>query len=196
MEDHTDTRPDTSGDWVTIKEAALTFADHGLPRNERSVRRYCKRGDIECHKTENQQHQPQWWISQPSLMLFIEQELSLPGQDRLEPVVSGSGQLEIAKPGSTDDAMDISGDSRTEPEPPDKYLAQLESENKLLRSQLDVKDGQIHELTSRAKETNVLIHGLQNLVMALQPPASSGIEHDTTTEGDNSFPENRNQDVQ
>ena len=129
-------------------------------------------------------------------MLFIEQELSLPGQDRLEPDVSGSGQLEIAKPGSKDDAMDISGDSRTEPEPPDKYLAQLESENKLLRSQLDVKDGQIHELTSRAKETNVLIHGLQNLVMALQPPASSGIEHDTTTEGDNSFSENRDQDVQ
>ncbi len=196
MEDHTDTRPDTSGDWVTIKEAALTFADHGLPRNERSVRRYCKRGDIECTKTENQQHQPQWWISQPSLMLFIEQELSLPGQDRPEPDTSGSGRLEIVKLGSTDDAMDISGDSRTEPEPPDKYLAQLESENKLLRSQLDVKDGQIHELTSRAKETNVLIHGLQNLVMALQPPASSGIEHDTTTEGDNSFPDNRDQDVQ
>ena len=90
----------------------------------------------------------------------------------------------------------MSGDSRTEPALPDKYIAQLESENKLLRSQLDVKDGQIHELTSRAKETNILIHGLQNLVMALQPPASSGFEHDTAREGDNPFSENQEHDVQ
>jgi hypothetical protein len=196
MEDYTDKGPDTSGNWVTIKQATLTFADQGLPRNERSVRRYCKRGDIECTKTENQQHQPQWWISQPSLVLFIEQELSLPGQDRSEPDVSGSGQLAISNPASPDDAMDMSGENRTEPDLSDKYTAQLESENQLLRSQLDVKDGQIHELTSRAKETNVLIHGLQNLVMALQPPTSSGDDRNTSREGDNPFSENQDQDVQ
>lgn len=49
----------------------------------------------------------------------------------------------------------------------DKYLSLLERENEFLRSQIDVKDKQIGELTERNRETNVLVGGLQNLIRPL-----------------------------
>lgn len=42
-----------------------------------------------------------------------------------------------------------------------QYVERLEGENKFLRKQIDVKDGQIKDLTERARETNHLIAGLQ-----------------------------------
>ena len=49
----------------------------------------------------------------------------------------------------------------------DRYVARLESDNDFLRGQMEVKDGQIKELTERARETNVLIAGLQKMLSPL-----------------------------
>jgi hypothetical protein len=67
------------------------------------------------------------------------------------------------------------------PPPPDEddpYVQQLEKrlEEKddmigLLKGQLVAKDQQIGEMTERARETNFLIKGLQELVLRLQPGA-------------------------
>jgi hypothetical protein len=46
-----------------------------------------------------------------------------------------------------------------------RYVARLEGENDFLRTQMTVKDNQIKELTERARETNVLIAGLQKLFL-------------------------------
>jgi hypothetical protein len=48
-----------------------------------------------------------------------------------------------------------------------RYVARLEGDVDFLRSQMDVKDGQIKELTERARETNVLIAGLQKMLTPL-----------------------------
>src|SRR5438067_510286 len=56
-----------------------------------------------------------------------------------------------------------------------RYVARLEGENEFLRNQIGVKDKQIGELTERARETNVLIAGLQKM---LSPLLSAPRDHD------------------
>ena len=46
-------------------------------------------------------------------------------------------------------------------------VSRLESENSFLREQIGVKDIQIKDLTERARETNLLIHGLQTMLSPL-----------------------------
>ena len=48
-----------------------------------------------------------------------------------------------------------------------RYVAALERENEFLRGQIAVKDEQIKEQTARARETNILIDGLQRLLAPL-----------------------------
>lgn len=48
-----------------------------------------------------------------------------------------------------------------------RYVERVESENEFLRGQIGVKDGQIKELTERARETNILIGGLQKMLSPL-----------------------------
>jgi len=57
----------------------------------------------------------------------------------------------------------------------DRYVSRLESENEFLRGQVSVKDGQIKDLTERARETNHLIGGLQRM---LSPLLGSSERHD------------------
>jgi hypothetical protein len=52
----------------------------------------------------------------------------------------------------------------------DRYIQKLESENEFLRGQIGVTDGQINELTERARETNVLIAALQKMLTPLLGP--------------------------
>ncbi len=49
----------------------------------------------------------------------------------------------------------------------DRYVAHLEKENEFLREQMGVKDTQIKEMTERARETNILIGGLQKMLSPL-----------------------------
>jgi hypothetical protein len=48
-----------------------------------------------------------------------------------------------------------------------EYVSRLEGENVFLRQQINVKDEQIKDLTERARETNVLIAGLQKMLTPL-----------------------------
>jgi hypothetical protein len=48
-----------------------------------------------------------------------------------------------------------------------RYVARLEGDIDFLRDQMDVKDNQIKEMTERARETNVLIAGLQRMLTPL-----------------------------
>ena len=57
-----------------------------------------------------------------------------------------------------------------------RYVARLESDIEFLRTQIDVKDSQIKDLTERARETNHLIGGLQHM---LSPLLGSSERRDT-----------------
>ena len=77
--------PDVSGqdmpeqfiNWITVQDASLLFTEAGLPRNKRSIRRYCERGDLECKKAENTLHQPQYFIDMASVVAYIDQQRTL-----------------------------------------------------------------------------------------------------------------------
>jgi hypothetical protein len=166
--------PDLSGDdWISVKDALIAFAAAGLPRNERSVRRYCRRGDLVCHRTENAQHQPQWRVSHTSLQLFLDQERSLSGPRRTRPDAVGHDSAEHEQPTPAEIAGDASGHARTGPEASGR-TDMLE----FLIAQIGEKDTQINALLERDRETNILVQGLQRLVLALQMPNASEQERD------------------
>ena len=109
--------------WITVRDAALLFTEAGLPRNKRSIRRYCERGDLECKKTENALHQPQYFIDAASVVAYIEQQRTL-----MSSSVDTSGAV-LTEPdnaghdrGLDDGGQDIadtqyqSGDDRTLPD--------------------------------------------------------------------------------
>jgi hypothetical protein len=92
------------------------------PRNKRSIRRYCERGDLDCKKTENALHQPQYFIDAESLEAYIGQQRTLmassadlSGAVLTEPDSAGhdhgldGGGQEVA------DTHNQSGDDRTLP---------------------------------------------------------------------------------
>ena len=58
-------------------------------------------------------------------------------------------------------------DQRRQSATEDRYVAALERENEFLRGQIAVKDEQIKEQTARARETNILIDGLQRMLAPL-----------------------------
>jgi hypothetical protein len=123
--------PDTSGSaledivihWITVQDASLLFAEAGIPRNKRSIRRYCERGDLECKKTENALHQPQYFIDAASVVAYIEQQRTLmssradvSGAVLTEP--DNAGKTHGLDAGGQDiaDTQNRSGDDRTLPD--------------------------------------------------------------------------------
>ena len=62
---------------ISVSEVARLLSEAGLPRNKRTIRRYCERGDLECRKTENALHQPQYFIDPKSVEVYIAQQKSL-----------------------------------------------------------------------------------------------------------------------
>ena len=122
--------PDTSGhdsplgtvQWIAVTDVADLFAEAKMPRNSRTIRRYCVRGDLECQKTENALHQPQYFISKASVETYIEQQRTLlagrpdvSGQAQPEPDISGQVPVENAEALGLPDHADRSGQVRTEP---------------------------------------------------------------------------------
>jgi hypothetical protein len=60
-----------------------------------------------------------------------------------------------------------STDELRQPATEERYVALLESENEFLRGQIAVKDEQTKGQTARARETNILIDGLQKMLAPL-----------------------------
>lgn len=74
---------------------------------------------------------------------------------------------------------DWSGGVATTPTSDDRYMLSLENQVEFLRGQIEVKDKQIGELTERARETNHLVAGLQNLLRpSLNKPGKESPSHD------------------
>lgn len=106
--------------WITVQDASLLLSEAGLPRNKRSIRRYCERGDLECKKTENALHQPQYFIDAASVVAYIEQQRTLmsssmdaSGAVLTEPDNAGHGRGLDDGGRDVADTQNLSGDERT-----------------------------------------------------------------------------------
>lgn len=62
----------------------------------------------------------------------------------------------------------------------DRLIEQLQGENNFLRDEIRIKNDQLKDATERSKETNILIHGLQNLVMKFTGQLPGGRDIDPT----------------
>jgi len=165
------TSPDTNYT-MTIDDALALYERAGLPRTPRTVQRYCAKEHLDCRRIETS-YGEKFLITPASVakhIAYIEEvRQATTGRDLSRLVAT-----------SRDNAQPLQGEERqpaTSPDEPrqdaaetaavSRYVARLEGENEFLRSQVTVKDGQIKELTERARETNHLIAGLQKMLTPL-----------------------------
>jgi len=169
---------------LSIDDALLRYEHAGYPRTPRSVQRYCAKGHLDCLRQETM-FGDKFMITPQSVARHIAQIHELASATNRDEtrhvatdVAAASPPISAATPPpqATTTSPDQPRHVATGPAPlvaadaDVRYVKQLERENDFLRDQVQRKDTQIGELTERAKETNFLIKGLQDLVLRLQPP--------------------------
>jgi len=163
---------------LSVEEALAFYEAAGLPRNLRSVQRYCANGSLDAHLIETP-------FGQKFLITLASVDRHIAYIKEVRPVATGrdlSRQAATAvarenkdenQTGEATTGSDMPRQAATagEVSPPVaadvRVIGLLESENQFLREQITVKDGQIKEMTERARETNHLIAGLQRLLPML-----------------------------
>jgi hypothetical protein len=152
---------------LSIDEAAARYEHAGHPRTLRSIQRYCAKGHLDCRRIETSFGE-KFLIAPASIakhIAYIEEvKPATTIRDTSRPVAASSDTIDNHEgPQKEATSSDPSRQAAT------GYVPQLISENNFLRKQIGVKDEQIKDLTERARETNILIQGLQNLVLQLNP---------------------------
>jgi hypothetical protein len=176
-------RPRATRYTLSLDETALRFTEAELPRNIRSLQRYCAAGRLDCIKEETVSGLA-YFVDPDSVEHAITQLAQLHGitDEVRHATIVHDMSLHVAsedQPRMLDDtprpsAANRDNDApeiqeRQSPPQPDvsQYVARLESENVFLRDQIGVKDTQIAALLERDKETNFLIRGLQTMLSPL-----------------------------
>ena len=160
---------------LPIEEVAKRYEQAGHPRTIRTLQRYCKSGHLDALKKPT-------LLGDMYLVTAQSVERHLAQIDEMERTIvvatgrDGSRSVAtsvVLENGDGDPQQTSASPSdqsrRVAAETPDtsRYVARIESENEFLRTQVVVKDTQIKDLTDRARETNVLIQGLQNMLKPL-----------------------------
>lgn len=180
---HDRAAPDMSGH-LTIDEARAVLFNHGITRNERSVRRYCSRGDLICTKIDTVNGQRQYVINRPSLDIYITQQLQLldtstrtlpasAGRVRTVPALSDGDRGSEGSAGALGGGNELLELLR-------EQLAHAKEQIAKKDEQIDRKDQQITSMLERDRETNVLIKELQGMLrlQAPQPDMSGAVRGD------------------
>jgi hypothetical protein len=154
---------------LSIEQTAELYAKAGHPRTIRAIQKYCALEKLDCHKIETETGE-KYLVAPYSVerhITYINEirtvatnrdqtrtDASVRSLENKEPPAAGpaANSSEQQQP----DAAVRSGDER--------YIVRLEGDIEFLRAQVVVKDGQIKELTERARETNFLIAGLQKML--------------------------------
>jgi hypothetical protein len=173
---------------LTIHEVSTRLAAAGVPRSERSIKRYCETGFLDAKKVPGPSGE-QWFVAPAALPKLIgdlqQWQVQREGHGRPQPATAGSVTPE--KP--NDSVPDTAGHGRPQQAMSDReaniesragnpamagYVAQLErdverleDDREFMREQIKVKDGQITSLLERDRETNILIGKLQEMLTPL-----------------------------
>lgn len=177
---------------LTIEQAADIYAAAGHPRTPRTVQRYCAKGHLDCQKIPTltgdiyrvAPYSVQRHIAQINEVIAFTSSATGRDESRQDatthqpqsPLFPATTQpttdRDESRPVATEPVEQQKTNEPTESANDGRYTTQLERENEFLREQIKIKDGQITELSTRARETNVLIKGLQDLFLALNPGRS------------------------
>lgn len=156
---------------LTIEDALALYAAAGIPRTPRSIQRYCAKDHLSSRRIETEFGE-KYLITPSSIekhIAYIKEVTPTASRDLPRPVAT------TVAAENKDDTPRQEPAARTDlsrpvatPIPEDsRYVGALERENEFLREQVLVKDNQIKEMTARARETNVLIDGLQKMLSPL-----------------------------
>ena len=157
---------------LSIDATAELYAQAGHPRTIRAIQKYCALSKLDCHKVETETGE-KYLVAPYSVTRHIAyiNEVRTVATSRDQTRTDASVRLLKNKDSS---AVDVGANKSEQPRPDatvpgndDRYASRLEGENDFLRKQMDVKDTQIKELTERARETNLLIAGLQTMLTPL-----------------------------
>ena len=163
---------------LSIEQTAELYATAGHPRTPRAIQKYCALSKLDCHKVETETGE-KYLVAPYSVERHIayinEVRTVANGRDRTRMganVRSMENNGKSAPPSAANSPEQSRMDANVRA-PENHYVDRLESENEFLRGQIGVKDGQIKELTERARETNVLIAGLQKMLTPLLGPQAA-----------------------
>jgi hypothetical protein len=161
---------------LAIEETAELYAKAGLPRTARAIQKYCAVGKLDCHKVETETGE-KYLVAPYSIdrhIAYIKEVVRTDAinRDQSRPDATSESKAELPGTRSENDSEQSRPDAKVRSD--EKYLGLLERENTFLRGQIEVKDGQIKELTERARETNVLIAGLQKMIGPMLRAPSTG----------------------
>jgi hypothetical protein len=192
---------------LSIEEVAERYAHAGHPRTIRTLQRYCVSGHLDCRKADTT-YGDKFLVAPYSVRRHIAQvnEMAMvaTGRDASRPVATTVAAP--AAPEAVKTSLDGGATGSDQPRPPttgddkaaqpnvreseieNRYVAALERENGFLRDQIGRKDEQIGELSARARETNFLIKGLQDLFLGLQPGRPEAPKTRSASEGENGTP--------
>jgi hypothetical protein len=197
-------RPTATRYPLTLDDVSRLFDEAGLPRNVRTLQRYCAAGRLDCIKEETATGLA-YFVDPLSVDRAIKQLAQLHGltdemrhsatSEEMPHTVAHDSEpsptVDAPRPSAADrdkDAQTIPA-RQSAPEPDTSGLvAVLERENTSLREQgeffrhqIEVKDTQIAALLERDKETNYLVRGLQTM---LAPLLGRGANAEQQPEGD------------
>jgi len=174
---------------LSIEQTAELYAQAGHSRTIRAIQKYCALSKLDCHKVDTDTGE-RYLVAPYSVTRHIayinEVRTVATGRDQTR---TDANVRPLENKGETPDRA-----ANRHEQPPTggavrshdgRYVARLESENDFLRGQMQVKDMQIKEMTERARETNVLIGGLQKM---LSPLLGTPRERRDDTMGDHSSP--------
>jgi hypothetical protein len=157
---------------LSIEQAAELYAQAGHPRTIRAVQKYCALSKLDCHKVETETGE-KYLVAPYSVtrhIAYINEVrivASSRDQTRTDASVRPLGSHVETMPASFANGTEQPRTDASVRDHEDRYVTRLESDNNFLRRQMEVKDTQIKELTERARETNILIGGLQKMLSPL-----------------------------
>ena len=190
-------RPTATTYPLTLEDVSRLFDEAGLPRNVRTLQRYCAAGRLDCIKEETATGLA-YFVDPVSVERAIKQLAQLHGltdevrhsttSEEMPHTVAHDAEPspmpDTPRPsaaGRDNDAETIS-ERQSAPEPDTSgMVAVLERENANLREQgeffrhqIEVKDTQIAALLERDKETNYLVRELQRILAPLLGRGGNG----------------------
>ena len=153
---------------LSVEQTAELYATAGHPRTSRAIQKYCALSKLDCHKVETETGE-KYLVAPYSVDRHITyiKEVRTVANSRDQTRTDANVRIMENKGTKGTNSREQPRTDATVRAPDGRYIERLESENEFLRGQIGVKDGQIKELTERARETNVLIAGLQKMLTPL-----------------------------
>jgi len=178
---------------LNMNQVSFLFDQAQLPRSRRTLLRYCQHDKLDCTKVETL-HGEQYFVSEASVERLVAEILererftrlpqvdNYPGAPGQAPAGLVSSERENPHPGSDGQGATNPGQTGQEnatlpPLTDERLLKQVEGENELLRTQMEVKDtqiermnGQIDDLIERGREDKHLLQNFQRKLGMLAAP--------------------------